>query len=166
MLCSVLGVLLTISSEPNDAAQAEFDKGTFCEERVPSLPNVCVSSVAVPNPLKTKPSIQDAEQVFHPIIVEAATRYKVDPALIKAIIMAESSYDPNAVSKKGAQGLMQLMPRTAEALGVEDTFNPEHNIHGGVKYLKQLLKQFLITPQVKSIVPRCRYRRWFFITVS
>ncbi|MBW2192825.1 MAG: lytic transglycosylase domain-containing protein, partial [Deltaproteobacteria bacterium] len=64
------------------------------------------------------------------------------PALIKAIIMAESGYNPRAISKKGAKGLMQLMPRTAEALGVEDSFNPEQNIRGGVKYFKQLVNQF------------------------
>jgi hypothetical protein len=82
------------------------------------------------------------ECVFHPIILEAASRHKVDPALVKAIIMAESGYNPQAVSKKGAMGLMQLMPRTAEALGVEDIFNPEQNINAGVKYFKQLLMQF------------------------
>ena len=79
---------------------------------------------------------------FHPIIVKAASRYEVDPDLVKAIIMAESGYNPQAISSQGAKGLMQLMPRTAEALGVEDTFNPEHNVNGGVKYLKQLLKEF------------------------
>jgi soluble lytic murein transglycosylase-like protein len=83
-----------------------------------------------------------AERLFHPIILQAASQHKVDPALIKAIIMAESGYDPQAISKKGARGLMQLMPRTAEALGVEDTFNPHHNINAGVKYFTQLLKQF------------------------
>ncbi|MCD6224380.1 MAG: lytic transglycosylase domain-containing protein, partial [Deltaproteobacteria bacterium] len=54
----------------------------------------------------------------------------------------ESGYNPKALSKKGARGLMQLMPRTAKWLGVVDSFNPEHNINGGVRYLKQLLKQF------------------------
>ena len=83
-----------------------------------------------------------AECLFNPIIIRVADRYKVDPALVKAIIMAESGYDPQAVSKKGARGLMQLMPRTAEALGVEDIFDPEHNINGGVRYFKQLLRQF------------------------
>ena len=90
-------------------------------------------------------SQQPAEQtdyLFHAIIQEASHRYQVDPALIRAIIMAESSYNPRAISKKGARGLMQLMPATAKALGVEDSFNPEHNIYGGVKYFKQLLDRF------------------------
>ncbi|MBN2123419.1 MAG: lytic transglycosylase domain-containing protein [Deltaproteobacteria bacterium] len=82
------------------------------------------------------------EKEFQPIILEASIKYRVDPALVKAVIMAESNYNPVAVSKKGAVGLMQLMPSTAEALGVEELFDPSHNIHGGVKYLRQLLNHF------------------------
>jgi soluble lytic murein transglycosylase-like protein len=81
-------------------------------------------------------------KLFHPIILQEANRYEVDPALVKAIIMAESGYNPKAISKKGAKGLMQLMPSTAEALGVEDIFNPEQNISGGVRYFKQLVNRF------------------------
>jgi soluble lytic murein transglycosylase-like protein len=76
------------------------------------------------------------------VMPQAANRHEVDPAIVKAIIMAESSYNPRAVSKRGAKGLMQLMPKTAEEMGVEDIFNPEHNINGGVRYYKKLLKQF------------------------
>ncbi|MBW2573489.1 MAG: transglycosylase SLT domain-containing protein, partial [Deltaproteobacteria bacterium] len=65
------------------------------------------------------------EQLFHPIIIQVSSRHQVDPALVKAIIMAESGYNPKAISKKGAKGLMQLMPSTAQALGVEDAFNPK-----------------------------------------
>ncbi len=79
---------------------------------------------------------------FRSIIKEASELYDVEPELIQAIIMAESSYNPKAVSIKGARGLMQLMPSTARALGVEDIFNPKHNIHGGVRYFKQLLDRF------------------------
>ena len=79
---------------------------------------------------------------FNPVITKAADRYAVDPALIKAVIMAESSYNPKAVSRQGAKGLMQLMPGTARALGVKNAFNPAHNINGGVKYLRQLLDIF------------------------
>ena len=82
------------------------------------------------------------EHLFHPIILQEASRHEVDPALIKAIIMCESGYNPNAISKKGAKGLMQLMPLTAQALGVEDAFNPEQNIRGGVRYFKQLVNRF------------------------
>lgn len=85
---------------------------------------------------------EKAERRFDPIIQRVANNYDVDPALVRAIIMAESSYNPRAVSKKGAKGLMQLMPKTAEYLGVEDSFNPEHNIDAGVRYFKKLLGQF------------------------
>jgi soluble lytic murein transglycosylase-like protein len=81
------------------------------------------------------------EHLYQPIILKVANRYQVDPAIIKAIIMAESSYNPKAVSKRGAKGLMQLMPKTAREMGVKDIFNPEHNISGGVRYYKKLLKQ-------------------------
>ncbi len=79
---------------------------------------------------------------FEDIIHEAAKRYGVDPALIRAIIMAESGYNPKAVSKRGAKGLMQLMPATAQELGVVEPFDPVHNIHGGVKYFRRLLDRF------------------------
>ena len=83
-----------------------------------------------------------AERVLHPIVIQAASRHQVDPALVKAIIMAESGYNARAISKRGAKGLMQLMPATAQALGVVDVFNPKQNISGGVRYFKQLVNQF------------------------
>jgi soluble lytic murein transglycosylase-like protein len=83
-----------------------------------------------------------AERFLHPIVIQAACRHQVDAALVKAIIMAESGYNTRAISKKGAKGLMQLMPATAQALGVEDAFNPKQNISGGVRYFKQLVTQF------------------------
>ena len=82
------------------------------------------------------------ERLFHLIILQEAGRHEIDPALVKAIIMAESGYNPNAISEKGAKGLMQLMPSTAQALGVEDAFNPEQNISGGVRYFKRLVNRF------------------------
>jgi len=82
------------------------------------------------------------EALLQPIILRAANRYQVDPALIKAIIMAESSYNPKAISRRGAKGLMQLMPKTAEVLGVGDSFNPEQNINAGVRHFKGLLDRY------------------------
>ncbi|RLC15454.1 MAG: lytic transglycosylase domain-containing protein [Deltaproteobacteria bacterium] len=81
-------------------------------------------------------------QPYSTIIKTAAARHKIDPALVKAVIMAESRYNHLAVSKKGAGGLMQLMPNTAKSLGVQDIFDPEDNITGGVRYLKKLLNRF------------------------
>jgi len=82
------------------------------------------------------------DRLYSDIIEKAAERYNIDAALIKAIIMAESRYNHRAVSKKGAGGLMQLMPHTAKALGVQNIFDPEDNINGGVRYIKKLLNRF------------------------
>jgi soluble lytic murein transglycosylase-like protein len=79
---------------------------------------------------------------FEPIIASCSRQYGVDSALVKAVIHAESGYNPNAVSPKGAQGLMQLMPKTAQGLKVADTMNPSDNIRGGVRYLRFLLDTF------------------------
>ena len=75
-------------------------------------------------------------------IAEAARKYGVDEALVRAIIHAESSFNPNALSRVGAQGLMQLMPATARRFGVDNPFDAAQNIHGGVEYLAWLLKRF------------------------
>jgi len=79
---------------------------------------------------------------FEQIINSCAVQYGVDKSLVKAVIHAESGYDPNAVSSKGASGLMQLMPNTARSLKVANSFDPADNIHGGVRYLKFLLDTF------------------------
>jgi len=84
---------------------------------------------------------ETSESDIHAIILQVAGRHEIDAALIMAIVHAESRYNPNAVSAKGAMGLMQLMPGTAEDLGVKDGFNPEENLDGGVRYFKQLLKR-------------------------
>ncbi len=75
-------------------------------------------------------------------IAAAAREHGVDEAIVRAIIHAESAYNPMALSRVGAQGLMQLMPATARRFGVSDAFNPQQNIQGGVKYLAWLLKRF------------------------
>jgi len=76
---------------------------------------------------------------YEPLIVQASTKYSVDPDIVRAVIKVESNFNNHAVSPKGAQGLMQLMPQTARELGVVDPFEPESNIHGGVLYLSRLL---------------------------
>ncbi|TRY14682.1 lytic transglycosylase domain-containing protein [Shewanella hanedai] len=79
---------------------------------------------------------------FDDLIQRAAKNYQLEPALIRAVIHAESAFDVYAISKTGAMGLMQLMPDTAEELGVENAFKPAQNIDGGAKYLAKMLKQF------------------------
>ena len=71
-----------------------------------------------------------------------ARQHRVSPALVKAVIAAESNFEPDAISNKGAQGLMQLMPQTARALGVEDPFRPSENVKGGTQYLRAMLDRY------------------------
>lgn len=79
---------------------------------------------------------------YEDLIAKASARYCVDPALVKAVIKAESNFNHRAVSPVGARGLMQLMPATATMLRVEDSFHPENNIDGGVRYLRYLMDLF------------------------
>ena len=79
---------------------------------------------------------------FHLHVVEAARAYQLDPALIHAVISAESGYNPLARSPKGATGLMQLMPATARRYGVDNPLDPKQNIYGGAAYLRDLLTLF------------------------
>jgi soluble lytic murein transglycosylase-like protein len=88
-------------------------------------------------------SARDAlKQQYDPFVKSYALKYSVPSDLIHSIIQAESNYDSRAVSPKGAVGLMQLMPETAAQYGVKDRFDPEDNIMGGVRYLKDLIKLF------------------------
>jgi soluble lytic murein transglycosylase-like protein len=86
-------------------------------------------------------SAKDSNQ-YDSLISEFSKKYQVDFALIKAIIRAESGFNPAAVSRKGARVLMQLMPETASRLNVSNSFNPRENIEGGVRYFKHLLSLF------------------------
>lgn len=87
------------------------------------------------------PISKDSNQFDH-LIYEFSKKYGVDFALIKAIIRAESGFNPMAVSRKGARGLMQLMPETALRMNVNNIFDPRENIEGGVRYFKYLLSLF------------------------
>ena len=80
--------------------------------------------------------------VYAPQIEQAAVEAGIDAALVHAVITAESGYNPAAVSRTGAQGLMQLMPDTAKRYSVKDAFDPEQNIRGGTQYLRDLLDMF------------------------
>jgi len=79
---------------------------------------------------------------YHSIIHEKASIYDLDPSLIKAVIKTESNWNSRAVSRKGAMGLMQLMPATAMDMNVQNPYDPEENIEGGTKYLRYLLERF------------------------
>jgi soluble lytic murein transglycosylase-like protein len=85
-----------------------------------------------------RPSKEELERLVHDI----AERHKLDPVLVKAVIEAESNWNPDAISHKGAQGLMQLVPGTAGDLGVKNVFDPEQNIEAGVRHLRMLLEKY------------------------
>ena len=76
------------------------------------------------------------------MISETAYRFDLEPALMHAVVRAESGYDPNAVSRAGARGLMQLMPETALEVGVRDVFHPQDNLEGGASYLRGLIDRY------------------------
>lgn len=79
---------------------------------------------------------------YEHLIEAAANKYHIDKNLIKAVMDVESGFNPKALSKAGAQGLMQLMPQTARAVGVINPWSPEENIDGGVKYLRDMLNRY------------------------
>ena len=80
--------------------------------------------------------------LYNKQIQKVAKKYQIDPALVHAVILAESQYNPDAVSRRGASGLMQLMPDTVERYKVSDVFDPKQNIRAGTQYLRDLLKLF------------------------
>jgi soluble lytic murein transglycosylase-like protein len=93
---------------------------------------------APPEPVAERPAKADLAS----IIGDASTRSRIDADFIASVIRAESGNNPRAVSRKGAQGLMQLMPQTAATLGVKDSFDPAENVDGGVRYLRELLLRY------------------------
>lgn len=92
--------------------------------------------------IKEKPSSSSATQSYQKIIRLHAQSFRLEEALVKAVIKVESDYQSQTVSRKGAQGLMQLIPETARYLKVYDPFDPNENIRGGSQYLRQMLDMF------------------------
>lgn len=135
-----------LSNVPNDRRFAKYQvgsaggsgRGIFIiarrERRRPSI-----GPVYLPGALRLLP---DTPEGFDLLIRRAARRNGIPPAMVKAVVKAESNFQPFAVSHKGAQGLMQLMPATAEDLGVEDPFRAEENILGGSRYLRAMYDRF------------------------
>lgn len=116
------------------------EEGVLHLTNVPSIPNAKYILILKEKRVHFHSDI-DVNKYDH-IIAKAASKYKIDQALIKAVIKAESNFNHRAVSPIGAQGLMQLMPSTAYALQIDDVFQPENNIEGGVRYLRYLLNVY------------------------
>ncbi len=146
----MLGVCLALVSQPVTAAGELYmyrDKqGVLHFSNAPAEPGyrryVLHSSFPRTRMRRVGPADRIRQRAFDPIIHDAARRHQVDPALIKAVIRAESDFLPYARSPKGALGLMQLMPATARMHSVGRVFEPRENIEGGVKHLRLLLDQY------------------------
>jgi soluble lytic murein transglycosylase-like protein len=123
------GYRLFLKTEPQPAAPVRASAARTV------LPGLTANSV---RPLRRSAAAKD----FDRLVGEASERWGVNSALIHAVITAESNYDPEALSRAGAMGLMQLMPQTAQRFGVRDPWDPEQNVHGGVRYLRELLDRF------------------------
>lgn len=106
----------------------------------PAAPSAAVPETTLPAPPQAREPA--APGSIETIIQKASHRYGVDAGLIKAVVKAESNFNPRAVSSAGAQGLMQLMPGTARQLGVTNAFDPEQNVMAGTRFLKELLERY------------------------
>jgi len=146
LTCQVCLLMLTVMSVRADIYRYEDDEGIvhFTDAPTDRRFKIFMRDLKKDKQLRTKlqlaSSVNPAE--YEQIISSCATKYGVNPCLIKAVIHAESGYNPNAVSSKGASGLMQLMPGTARSLKVSNSFDPKDNVEGGVKYLRFLLDTF------------------------
>ena len=136
VLCGFLILSLVMStSSLADVYRYVDENGVVHLTNVPMGPRFKVLIKESPDNFKAGPDFATYDE----LIAWAAGKYNVDFALVKAVIKAESNFNHKAVSRKGARGLMQLMPQTAFALGVSDSFHPGDNIDGGIRYLSYLI---------------------------
>ena len=137
-LFSVAAALL-LNALPSQADVYQYidANGTISLTNVPNDPRYRRVIAELP---RSRTVISDGE--LEPVIARHSRAHRLHPALIRAVIKTESDFDPQAVSRAGAIGLMQLMPQTAVRLDVRDSYNPDENIGGGTKYLRQLLDRF------------------------
>jgi hypothetical protein len=137
---SIISTFMAAGTARADIYKHIDKDGVLHLTNVPSDPNVKYVMIMREKRILFQPNL-DVNK-YDDIINKTANKFGLDSALIKAIIKAESNFNHNAVSPVGAQGLMQLMPKTAYALSVDDSFHPEKNIEGGARYLRYLLKTY------------------------
>ena len=145
-LCAaaLLALGLLASAAPAGATLYSFvdESGVTHYTNVPSDPRFRKVPGSSPPPASRSGAGGKAAEKYEAEIARCADNHDVDPALVKAVIKAESNYDNRAISRAGAQGLMQLMPATSRLRNVDNPFNPTQNIDGGVRHLKYLLSTF------------------------
>lgn len=143
---SLLFLLFIVSNASSDVYKYIDENGVICYTDAPSgkkTPKVLVykeKKAPVVNNKRGKSPVMKADYSHY--VQKAAQKYEIEPELIHAVIRTESNGNYRAVSKKGAMGLMQLMPSTASDMNVGNPFNPEENIDGGTRYLRYLLEKF------------------------
>jgi soluble lytic murein transglycosylase-like protein len=126
---------------PNDQIE-RFEKDT-APDPVPVKAQAALRNTAPPVAAASLPSHATVNPVnLNQVVSGAGERHQIDPDFINSVIRAESGFNSRAISKKGAQGLMQLMPQTASQLGVANSFDPNANVEGGTKYLRELLEKY------------------------
>lgn len=149
----VLGAVTRLYLNANDTGYIEIPTNQIERfETDTSPPPPAALSVAkapsarAPEVTKPMPARQLTREGLNQVVADAGQRHQIDPDFINSVIRAESGFHQNAVSKKGAQGLMQLMPGTASQLGVANPFDPNANVEGGTKYLRELLEKYNYDP--------------------
>lgn len=125
---------LYTSSDPNSFIDVPTEQIDHFEPDMAPVPNATLAPGTA-----SKPSVNE-------VIQSASHQYRLDPDFLTSVISAESGFKTNAVSPKGAKGLMQLMPQTASSLGVTDPFDPAKNVDGGTRYLRELLERYNYDP--------------------
>lgn len=150
------GVLHLTNKKPkNGSENVVYSRSYMVQTYTPPPSSALIPLLAFPLPVekkaapvpiaplaKSKPALSLSKNEYTPYIQSVASRYRLPEALLHAVIKVESNYNPNAVSPKGATGLMQLMPETGKRYGVTELTDPQSNIEGGAKYLRFLLDLF------------------------
>ncbi len=148
-VCLVLAALATLACASTAGAQIyswrDASGSLVLSDQAPREKVGSLRTFRVPHSsdvLSTKPASAAYTETYDKLITQYSQKQGLRVDLVRAVVQVESGYNPRAVSSKGAQGLMQLMPSTAAQLGVRSPFDPEENIRGGTAYLRQLLDRF------------------------